>query len=273
MAGYGEFAEVYSEGPYTQYSLLMAQRLPDLLKEWDIQPQVILDVACGEGTFAIEMAKLGHQVVGIDRSPHMIRIAERKAKEAEVKVDFRLRNMSNMIFDDSFDLVTCWFDSLNYLWSLSDIQRTFQRVHRALHPGGLFVFDINTIYGLSVPWAKDPSRVEWQTNDRFVVHKGSYNYDLNMSTIEITAFLREGELWRRIQESHVQKGYFLWEIRNALRDTDLRQLAALGDIATQAKLEPDSPRAWYVCQKRFEQPAQDESAPEQDESAPEQETA
>lgn len=270
MAAYGEFAEIYSQGPYTWFSLRMAELLPGILQEWDVQPEVILDMACGDGSFAIEMARLGYQVTAIDRSPQMIRIAERKAKDAGVKVDFRLRNMSSMIFDDSFDLVTCWFDSLNYLWALSEVRKAFERVNRALHPGGLFVFDMLTIYGLSVPWTREPVRLEWETPDRYVIHKGSYNYDLNMSTVDITAFLREGELWRRIQESHVQKGYFAWEIRNALRDAGLRQLATLGNLASQAKSEPCDARTWYVCQKPFEQPATAASA--QSERAPQQES-
>ena len=261
MPQYSEFAEFYAQGPYTQFSQRMAQRMPSLLEELDVKPEVILDMACGEGTFAIEMAKLGYQVVGIDRSPSMIRIAERKAKEAGVEVDFRMRNMSSMIFEDSFDLVTCWFDSLNYIWSLTELQTTFQRVHRALHPGGLFIFDVNTIHGLAHKWAEKPVSIEWKDNDHLVIHESSYNHEMNMATIQITALKREGELWRRVDETHMEKGFYQWEIRNALRDAGLRQLATLGNIMDMTKAEPDSPRVWNICQKPFEQPVPDDVVP------------
>jgi 2-polyprenyl-3-methyl-5-hydroxy-6-metoxy-1,4-benzoquinol methylase len=266
MSAYGEFADIYAEGPYPRFSARMAQRMPELLREWDVDPDAILDMACGEGTFATAMAQCGYQVTGIDRSPRMIRIAERKAKEAGVEIDFRLRDMSRMRFDECFDLVTCWFDSLNYLVSFSSLGQAFKGAYEALKPGGLFVFDMNTISGLAQKLSEHPARVEWETPDRFVVHQTKYDYEMGMATITITAFVREGELWRRIQESHMEKGFHLWEIRNAVRDAGFRTLATVDSIDEMTKVSNESSRVWYVCQRplgtgKVDAPPADEGPP------------
>jgi SAM-dependent methyltransferase len=68
----------------------------------------ILEVAPGPGYLAIELAKIGkYQIVGLDISKSFVEIAQTKAKEAGVAVDFRHGNASNMPFDvDSFDLMS-----------------------------------------------------------------------------------------------------------------------------------------------------------------------
>ncbi len=55
-----------------------------------------------------------------------------------------------MEFKDEFDLVTCWYGSLNFMTTNDDLQSTFNSISGALKPNGWFLFDINTVYGLAV---------------------------------------------------------------------------------------------------------------------------
>lgn len=59
---YERFAYFYVKGPYLQYSERIAEPLPAVLERFSVQPQTILDLACGEGTFAVGMAEKGFQV-------------------------------------------------------------------------------------------------------------------------------------------------------------------------------------------------------------------
>lgn len=254
MPLYFDFAAFYARGPYTQYSQRMSERMPKLLERWEVQPEVILDMACGEGTFAINMATQGYQVVGIDRSSRMLALAKEKAKAAEVEVDFRLRDMTRMIFESSFDLVTCWFDSLNYILAYSELKSAFQGAYRALRGGGLFVFDMNTVAGLASSWADPPVTVQVNDRDTLVLHECSYDHEINMAQAKITAFARQGQLWTRMQETHMEKGYYMWEIKSALREAGFRVRGEVGSIETLAPVKSDDPRVWYVCQKPFEKP-------------------
>jgi ubiquinone/menaquinone biosynthesis C-methylase UbiE len=152
MSFYNKFAYFYTKGPYPKYSQRMVELLPPVLARFDAQPQTILDIACGEGTFAVAMTKKGFRVTGFDRSPQMLEFARERAERENAKVEFLHQDMRSLAFDEQFDLVTCWFDSLNYVLELEGIQKTFVDVHRALRKAGLFVFDMNTVYGLAVDW-------------------------------------------------------------------------------------------------------------------------
>lgn len=117
--------------------------IQEMLLERDIPHANILDLACGTGTLALELAKIGHLVVGLDISPEMIEIAKSKASD-NLNVSFYVRDMLDLAYHDQFDCVTCTFDSINYLRDIDQLRRLFERVMIALRPGGMFLFDSNT---------------------------------------------------------------------------------------------------------------------------------
>ncbi|MBE0409943.1 MAG: class I SAM-dependent methyltransferase [Anaerolineales bacterium] len=250
MSVYEGFAFFYSIGTYTQYSHRMAELLPQILEKYQAKPKTILDLACGEGTFAILMSQKGHQVTGVDNSESMLRIASERAEREQTQVEFLNADMRSLTFDRQFDLITCWFDSLNYLLELPDLEQTFQGVSKSLKNDGLFIFDINTIYGLAVNWQRHPAYVEQDTPDIFVVHQPSYDYERNLATMRITGFMRDQEGWFRIDEVHTERGYPLEDIQTALKKANLVEIACLGSVAELGPPTPDSSRVWFVAQKK-----------------------
>ena len=94
----------------------------------------ILEVAPGPGYLAIELARIGnYQVVGLDISKSFVQIAQAKATEAGVAVDFRHGNAANMPFDaDSFDLIICRAAFKNFTEPI----QALHEMHRVLKPGG-----------------------------------------------------------------------------------------------------------------------------------------
>ena len=69
-------------------------------------PRKVLDLGCGTGTNAITLAQNGWQVVGIDFANKAIRIAKRKAREAEVAIDFRVGDVTKLTgVKGPFDLI------------------------------------------------------------------------------------------------------------------------------------------------------------------------
>ncbi|MCS7240468.1 MAG: class I SAM-dependent methyltransferase [Candidatus Bipolaricaulota bacterium] len=93
MGIYREFARLYTCGAYPEYSRRMAELLPAVLKRFGANPETLLDLACGEGTFAVLMAQQGLRVTGVDASPEMLRFARKKAEEAGVEVHFIEQDM------------------------------------------------------------------------------------------------------------------------------------------------------------------------------------
>ncbi|MEM1684425.1 MAG: class I SAM-dependent methyltransferase [Thermosphaera sp.] len=246
---YREFARFYASGPYPEYSRRMAELLPAVLERFGAKAKTLLDLACGEGTFSVLMAQQGFKVTGVDASPEMLRFARKKAEDAGVEVQFIEQDMRALSLPEEFDLVTCWDDSLNYLLEYEELAKTFSNVAQVLNRAGLFIFDMNTIYGLAVGWQRQHAHVEQDTDELFEVHRTGYDYERNTATLKITGFVREGELWRRIDEEHCERGYTLSEIRKALSAAGLEEIACFGNLREMSEPKPDSGRVWFVAQR------------------------
>lgn len=262
---YREFARLYASGPYPRYSKRMAELLPAVLSRIGAEPRSLLDVACGEGTFAIAMARTGLEVTGLDVSQEMLDIARRQAREAQVepaqsgvgqagaagaqplKLEFLQADMRHFSLRRQFDMATCWYDSLNYLLEPGDLAAAFAAVRRGLKPGGVFVFDMNTTHGLAVMWRSHPFYVTQNTADEFEVHINSFDFERGIATKRIVGFVRRGSSWTRIEEEHRERAYPLDSIRTALRASGLSEIACWGSLECMTEPGPDAGRVWFVA--------------------------
>lgn len=139
---YEHLSKVY-DLDWGKWARLYLAIIDELLSKHKIEQAKILDLACGTGTLAIELAKKGHFVHGIDICPEMIEIAKSKSDEL-ARVTFEVQDMKEPIVKDSFDLITCTFDSFNYLLDIGDVQKMVDNLASVLNPSGLFIFDSNT---------------------------------------------------------------------------------------------------------------------------------
>ncbi len=251
---YTKFAGIYSSGSYPEYSRYIASKLPDILGKLELRPDGILDMACGEGTFVLEAKELGFDVWGIDKSEEMIEIARGKAEREGVDSRFLQADMRSLSLDRKFDLVTSWFDSVNYLLDQSDLRQTFESVHGLLREEGFFVFDVNTIYGLRVQWQEESCYVHRDDSEVFEVHRTSYNEEEKVATLDITFFTREeGHSWSRYEEEHRERGYKLEKISSIGESSGLELQAIWDGLEEFTPPEKKSGRVWFVFQKSKEQ--------------------
>ena len=248
MNAYREFARFYAKGQYYKYSKQMAEVLPDILEQFGAHPKTILDLACGEGTFILEMAKKGFDATGVDLSPQQVEFAQKKAEKENVNVEIHVQDMRSLFLEKKFDLITCWYDSLNHLLELDDLEKTFLSVHHALNNNGIFIFDVNTIYNLAVKWQQYPCTIELDILNLFEIHRSTYDVENNIATLHITGFVKEGEenKWIRIDEEYRERGYTIEEIRQCLHNTGLQELALWGDIKEKSNPVPNTKRLWFI---------------------------
>lgn len=246
---YSKFAQLYSSGSYPRYSRYIAGKLPDILGKLGVRPSKILDLACGEGTFVIETEKLGYDTVGIDLSEEMIQIARDKAEEAGAEATFLKQDMRELSLDESFGLVTSWFDSMNYLLNRSDFRKTLENVYDSLTEGGYFVFDVNTIHGLSVQWQEHDCYVQRDDSSVFELHRTGYDRPERIARLTITFFVNQGETWEKHEEVHMEKGYELDEIREMARKTGFTVTDIWSDLEQFNPPEEDSGRVWFALEK------------------------
>lgn len=247
---YREFAQLYASGDFPEFSTYMAQLLPSVLKQYHIQPTTILDVACGEGTFAVLMTKQGYKVTGIDQSPEMLTLARKKAQAENLIISFHEMDMRHLKLQATFDLATCWYDSLNYILTLDDLEATFTGIAQHLNADGYFIFDLNTIHWLTTLAQRYAVRVERETNDIFQVHRHSYDKNTRIAVFHIIGFLKENDCWIRcVDEHHQQRGYTLDEIRQCLETAGFTEIACWGNLEERFPIAAYSKRVWFLVKK------------------------
>lgn len=165
LGTYEDFAPFYdaftSDYPYDEW-------LADLegwAREAGIPGRRLLDVACGTGNSFMPMLERGYHVTGCDLSPSM---AVRARAKAGGRAAVEVADMRSVPWHARFDLVTCIDDSLNYMLSTEDLVAALRSIRRALAPGGVAVFDTNslfahrTTYKSDVVLDADGSRFRWR---------------------------------------------------------------------------------------------------------------
>jgi SAM-dependent methyltransferase len=220
---YERYAEIYDRSGQIGFSLRMLPYLQDVLARHSFQGHSMLDLACGTGTVALAFASQGWRVYGVDASQAMLAQARKKAEEAGQTLLLSRQDMRSFILPERVDLVTCLFDSLNYLLTVEDLQQTFTCVAAHLRPGGLFVCDMNTIWALSEVW--DHHTYFSESDDMAIVMQSEYAEEPHIATVRLVAFVRQGELYDRIDETHRERGYAERTISAAMERAGLDVLA------------------------------------------------
>jgi cyclopropane fatty-acyl-phospholipid synthase-like methyltransferase len=101
----------------------------------------ILDVGCGWGRHALELAKHGYRVTGFDLSPFLLAEAERRSSEAELDIRWVSGDMRELGFSAEFDAVISLFSSLGYFGSDADDLRVLDGMRQALGPDGVLLVE------------------------------------------------------------------------------------------------------------------------------------
>jgi len=114
-----------------------------LLVKLKYRPRSVLDLACGTGTAAVLWAKNNIKTYGIDGSIRCWRSHKRKSGSSMSTSSSR--SAVDVVHSAAeVDLVTCYYDSLNYLLTLSELTAAMNAARNVLHEDGYFIFDVNT---------------------------------------------------------------------------------------------------------------------------------
>ncbi|MDE6730488.1 MAG: class I SAM-dependent methyltransferase [Oscillospiraceae bacterium] len=146
---YMNFAPFYDDLTQNVHYSERAGRLDYLIKKHirtDTDGKLLLDLACGSGSLSEALAKLGYDVIGVDNSPEMLNQAMMKKMQSNLPIQYLCQDMRELDMFGTIDVTVCMLDSLNHLNTLEDIQKVFDRVSLFAQPGGLFIFDMNTLY-------------------------------------------------------------------------------------------------------------------------------
>lgn len=208
----------------------------------------LLDLACGTGELAVEFAFSGYKVVGLDLSKEMIEVAEEKAAAAEVEVSFSVQNMTNFHFNELFDVITCYCDSLNYLRSEQEVQATFKQVAKHLKTSGTFLFDVHSVYKISEGFqAFSYGDAEEEVATIWNSFPGEFPYSVEH---ELTFFIRNEESgeYVRVDELHQERTFPVEEYIRMLRAATFSKIEIYADFTNNSPVET-SERIFFVAKK------------------------
>ena len=145
MTAYGPLAAVYDRLTGDVGYERRADYIQRLFGKSRIPVHTVLDLACGTGTMTAILTERGYELIAVDASPDMLAQAREKAAEVPGEPPvFLNQDMPKLDLYGTVDAAICCLDSLNYLTSPKDVQRTFQRLHLFIAPGGLLVFDVSS---------------------------------------------------------------------------------------------------------------------------------
>lgn len=222
MEIYNKFAQVYDKMGHDAFSIDMVSYTEKLLRRFRFIPGEGLELCCGTGTALRLFAEAGMKMTGLDQSAVMVRRARTKTKGLNVRIvrqslpRFFIPDSRNRRRPAQFDLVTCYYDSLNYMKSERELGDTFKSVARHMRPGGHFIFDMNTPRALNLLW---DSEVWGDARDDLAwVWRSHYDRNTASSTLMATFFSKQGKLWKRYDEKHVEYGYSNTAIKRLLRE-------------------------------------------------------
>ena len=248
MQNYQKFAHVYDKMGSDRFSARMFQYTQRLLVKLKYRPRSVLDLACGTGTAAVLWAKNNVRTYGIDGSEQMLAVAQKKIREQKVAVSLSRQPLTAFTLPQKVDLVTCYYDSLNYLLTLSDLIAAMNAARNVLHEDGYFIFDVNTPEAMKVLWGSHVYADE--TPDVAWIWKNCHFPRLNRAEIQAVFFVRQGNTYERFEETHAERGYGAKEIRKTLKAAGLRPIH-IYDCLTFNRPQRSSMRLAVVAQKKL----------------------
>ncbi|MEF2800208.1 MAG: class I SAM-dependent methyltransferase [Christensenellales bacterium] len=206
----------------------------------------VTDCACGTGEITLRLARAGHIMTGVDISGDMLRIASEKARGAALKIPFVEQDMRKLALHRSQDAIVCACDGVNYLDSLKAAEEFFEAANAALKVGGLLLFDISSRYKLENILGCNTFAEDEQGGA--YIWKNNYDPKSRLIEMNLTFFERQGELYRRFTERHIQRAHGTDELLKALNRAGFD--AEAYDFETMDSVKPDSERVQFSGRKR-----------------------
>ncbi len=247
MSGsYGRFACFYDklqqDVPYSE----MARLFDRLIKKYSSENEVVVDLACGTGNLSEEMYRLGYDVIGVDLSQEMLNEALEKKYDRCLDINYLCQDMTQLDLMGAADVIICVLDSLNHLGGSEELAKTFERVSMFTCDGGLFIFDVNTLY-----------------KHRQMLGNNSFVYDIDglmcvwqnelsdddSVTVTLDFFEEQADgSYKRFSEAFKEIVYCEEEIDSLLEINGFEILGKYDDF-TESPLTEESQRALYVCRR------------------------
>ncbi len=232
MEIYNEFAKVYNnfmnDTPYKKWSKFINSQID----KYNINPKIICDLGCGTGSMCEIFSQQNLEVIGIDSSHEMLIEAKQSAESSNLDILYLCQDMCAFELFGTVDIIYSSCDSLNYLLEEDDIINTFKLVNNYLEAGGLFIFDINTVYKYKEVLG-DKIFAE-QTEDAAYIWENIFDEEEQINEFGVSFFIKDLDgRYNKTEEFHYQKAYTIEQIKKYLEVSGLELLNIYDDYTNE----------------------------------------
>jgi SAM-dependent methyltransferase len=220
-----KFAAFYDKG-WNSFSV----KVFDYFKK-EIENKDVCDVACGTGNFIKLSKKVVRSICGIDISKDFIAYARKQNPE----VNFKVINIENLDVRNQYDIVVCWYDSVNHF---DNWEKAFRNIYRSLRKNGKFIFDINTVQGL-----KRWNKTFLNKVDSGYIYMESQVLPKNSARMKIKIFNQDRRLIDDLEM--VEKTYPVKEVKKLLKLAGFKKIKNIRNIINPK----NKGRVFFKCVK------------------------
>ncbi len=186
------------------------------------QGGVLLDLGCGPGYHAVELAERGYAVVGYDLSLHQLALAADVAQERQQKLNLMQGDMREMAFDGVFDGIYCWNTTFGYFEEEKNLA-VAENIFKALKPGGTFLVDVINRDFVAM---QQPSSVWFEGDSAVCMDDMTVDFISSRLRVKRSVMLDDG---RTRECAYSIRLYSLHELGKLLHDVGFRVAEASGD--------------------------------------------
>ncbi len=237
MEAYSEFAGVYDlfmdNVPYEAWR----DYIVEILKRHNITDGIVLDLGCGTGKMTRLLAQAGYDMIGVDASEEMLAVAM-EHKSLDPSILYLNQDMRAFELYGTVKAVISVCDSINYITKEEDLLAVFRLVNNYLDPGGIFLFDLNTLYKYREILGE--TTICENRQEGSFIWENYYDEEEQINEYDMTFFIREEDgRYRRYKETHYQRGYSIETVQTLLEQAGLEFVACYKEQTTLPPEECD----------------------------------
>lgn len=247
MSYNNEFASVYDLFTENVDYESRAAYIISKLKKNGIKDGILLDSACGTGSFLSYFKQAGYDVIGVDISPDMLSVAREKINY-DKDILLLCQDMKELDLYGTIDAAVCSLDSINHLLTKEDVLAAFQSISLFMRKNGVFVFDVNTVY--KHRHVLSDNCFIYENENVFLTWQNSLCDDENRIDIMLDIFFEDEDgRYIRASEDFTERAYSVDDLCNLLDKADFDLISINGDMT---ELMPDSKeeRIYFTAIKR-----------------------
>ncbi len=247
MNGYEIFARYYDDLTANIDYAARADFFRALIHEYGNGGKLALDLACGTGSLTVELAKRGMDMIGVDGSGEMLSQAMEKTPEA-YGIQYLRQTMQGLDMYGTVDAIVCALDSINHIIEEQSLARCFSRVSLFLDPGGVFVFDANTVYKHEKVLADNV--FVYECDKVYCVWQNCYDSASRITTIRLDFFEKaENNRYIRASETFEERAYSYHQLAELLDKAGLYVADCFADDSRQP-INEQTQRMIIVAKKK-----------------------